>query len=444
MATTYIPPQVIVQGERAMGGTQEYIQPSTICIIGRIDRYPSKIINRILANGYTITIDEKNIIEDSITLTTVDGTKLVKDTDYTQAVNADENNLSITVINKDLKTQSISINYQYLPDAFFDPLKWFTKASIENYYGAPYNDDHTVASSIVASAEMTLDNGATSVCILPVKDPVTGSKNPSQTLEQALQKIQQMDDIAIIVPAALTKDDLLVIKNHISWCNTHAHERRGIFAIDGTTTTFSVDALCDISRSLDDEFILFIPNTIAPVYVSDSRNTINLPGWLWAAALAGVAIQTPVQNALTRQNLTGFYGVQDWLYEEKNTLAQAGCCVIEMVNGVIRVRHSVVTFQDQQLDWCYSGVYIYIMRAMRALFDPYIGKPSSDVMVTSIASECQLYLIQAQETGLIYGFSDLEVARRNRRPDIIDVTFHYRWLAPINWIYVNFSVDTTY
>lgn len=441
---TYIPPQVIVQGERATSGVSEYIQPSVVCIVGRIDRYPSKTKSRILGNGYSITIDEANLIEGTIELTTVDGTVLIQDTDYTVSVNADKSNFAITMINQDFKTQSVLITYQYLPEGFFDPLKWYTKTSIEAFYGVPFNDDHTIASPIVAAAEYALDNGATSVCILPVKDPISGSNNPSQTLDDALVKIKQFDDIAIIVPANLTKDDLLVIKSHIEWCNTHAHERRGLFALDGTVTALSVDDLCDVARSLDSEFIMFIPNTIAPVYVSDSRNTVNLPGWLWAAALAGVAIETPVQNALTRLTVSGFYGVQDWLYEEKNVLAEAGCCVIEVVNGVIRVRHSLTTLQDQALDWCYGGVYIYIMRAMRALFDPYIGKPSSDVMVTSIASECQLYLIQAQESGLIYGFSDLEVARRNRRPDIIDVTFHYQWLSPINWIYVNFAVDVNY
>lgn len=440
----YIPPQVIVQGTRDGGGSTEYIQPSTVCIIGRIDRYPSKTINRVLGNGYTVTINEVNLIEGSVHLTTIDGTALTEGTDYVLAVDASMENFSVTVTNEDIRTQAIAITYQYLPASFFEPLKWFTKSSIENYYGAAYNDDHTIASPLSAAAEYALDNGATSVCILPVKDPVSGSKNPAQKLEDALTKIKQADDVAIIVPANLTKDDLLVIKSHINWCNANAHERRAIFAIDGTTTTFSVDALADIARSLDNDFIMFIPNTIAPVYVSDSRNTINLPGWLWAAALAGVAISTPVQQALTRKTLSGFYGVQDWLYEEKNVLAEAGCCVIEMVNGVIRVRHSLVTTQNMQLDWCYSGVYIYIMRAMRSIFDPYIGKPSSDVMVTSIAAEAQLYLVQLQEDNMIYGFSDLEVARRNRRPDVIDVTFRYRWLAPINWIYVNFTVDTTY
>ena len=125
-------------------------------------------------------------------------------------------------------------------------------------------------------------------------------------------------------------------------------------------------------------------------------------------------------------------------------LAQSGGCVLETANGSVKIRQSNVTTQERVLDWSYSGVYQYVTRAMRTLFDPYIGKPSSDATVLAIDSLAMNELSLMVDRGFIANFDDLEVTRRNDQPDTIDVSFKYAWLQPINWIYVNFSVDMTY
>ena len=75
-------------------------------------------------------------------------------------------------------------------------------------------------------------------------------------------------------------------REHIIWCCGHQLERRGIFALDGTTTTYTIDDLCAVAGSMDSEQIMFIPNNIASIYVSETRRSQNLPGWLYAAAAA--------------------------------------------------------------------------------------------------------------------------------------------------------------
>ena len=442
---TYIPPSVIVQGEQNPGATTRFVIPSTVCLLGKINKYPVKNVSRVLGNGDTVTLDAKNLIQDSLKLTDYSGNVLVKDTDYTQTVDATAKTLSITVTNPDIKTQSILISYQFVPDKFFEPLKWFTKNSINDYYGQPWNDDHSINSSLSAAAEFAFNNGATSLCIIPVFEKENESDtNPKQSLTDALEKLKLQDDIAIICPIGFDKDSLIQIRNHIDWCNNNKLERRGIFAIDGIAKTYSVEDLINIEMSLDNKAVMFIPNTIASVFVSDSRSSIDLPGWLYAAAMSGLAISLPFYQSLTRMNLNGFYSVQPYLYEVKNMLAQSGGCVLEMANGNVKVRHSVVTYQKELLDWSYSGVYQYVTRAMRNLFDPYIGKPSSDATLLAIDSLAEQELSQMIDRGFIAAFDDLEVTRRNGSPDTIDVSFRYAWLAPVNWIYVNFNVDMTY
>lgn len=448
--TAYIPPSVIVNGDATPGATTQFIIPSTICIIGNIDKYPSKTVSRVLENGATATISVENLIEDSIRLTDYSGNVLVKDTDYTQTVDIEKKTFSVTVTNPDIKTQAIMIAYEWVPDKFFDPLKWFTKNSINDYYGEPWNDDHSINSSISAAAEMAFNNGATSLCILPVFEaPLddTGKpldKNPHQSLTDALEKLKLQDDIAIICPIGFDKDSLVQIRNHIDWCNKNRLERRGIFALDGMAKAYSIEDIINVQMSLDNSAVMFISNTISYLFVSNSRTYIKLPGWLYAAAMSGLAISQPFYQSLTRMNLSGFYNVQPYLYEEKNMLAQSGGCVLEMANGSVKIRQSNVTTQDRVLDWSYSGVYQYVTRAMRSLFDPYIGKPSSDATLLAINSLAMNELSIMTDRGFIANYDDLEVRRRNEQPDTIDVSFKYAWLQPINWIYVNFSVDMTY
>lgn len=440
----YIPPQVIVNGDMSAEGSTAYVQPQTIALVCKIDKYPSKTASRILGNGATATISVKNLIESTVTVKDYSGNTLVKDTDYTMAVDQEASTFSITVINKDIKTQALLIGYQYLPDKFFEPLKWFTMSAITAYYGEAYDDNNNIASNITAAADYAFKNGATSLCILPVFDGKTSGNSVKQSLNEALEKLKLQQDIAIVCPIGFDDTSFGTFKDHILWCNEHQVERRGIFSLDGTAKTYSVDDLVSIASSLDSEFILFTPNTIAPVYVTDARDYVNLPGWLYGAAIAGLAIATSFEQSLTRHQIYGFYGTQSYLYEEKNILAQAGCCVLELQNGSLKIRHSVTTKQSSLIDWSYSGVYIYMMGSMRALYDPYIGQPSDDILKLQILTTSKTFLTAQVDAGIIYSYDSLEVSRRTGNPEVIDVSFRYAWLRPINWIYVNFAVDLTY
>lgn len=440
---SYIPPQVIVNGKVDYQGTTEYVQPSVVALVTKVDSYLSRETSRVLGNGATAVINVKNLVESSVKLKDYSGKTLVKDTDYTLAVDKANATFSVTVINKDIKTQALLISYEYIPDDFFEPLKWFTLASIASYYGAAYNDDNSIKTPMTAAADFAFRNGASTICIIPVYEPADKSL-PSQTIDEALDKLKLHEDIAIVVPIGFTAAELTNVRDHIRWCEEHQLERRGIFGLDGTKTTYTVADLTQIASTLDSEFIMFIPNTIAPVYVTDSRNSVNLPGWLYAAAVAGVAMATPIDLSLTRHVVTGFYGTQSYLYEEKNTLAQAGCCVIEMINGQLKIRHSVVTKQSQLLDWTFGGIYNYLMGAIRTELDPYIGKPSTDVLVSEIDADVNLFLTKQKEINYLYDFDSLEVSRRQSNPEIIDVTFRCSIIRPTLWIYVTFYVDLTY
>ena len=132
---TYVPPSVIVRGNYEFQGESKYIQPSTLALVVRLDSYPTKTANRTLSNGSTAVIDVRNLIEDSVTLRDYAGGLLTKDVDYKLSVDADNDTFSVTITKQSIKGQTILISYKYLPDNFFEPLAWYTLASVADYYG---------------------------------------------------------------------------------------------------------------------------------------------------------------------------------------------------------------------------------------------------------------------------------------------------------------------
>jgi hypothetical protein len=198
----------------------------------------------------------------------------------------------------------------------------------------------------------------------------------------------------------------------------------------------------NIMQKFDDQNIMFIPNNIGAMIPSDNTTSVNIPGWLFAAAVCGLAMSIEVWQTLTRKNVYGFSGLQDFLYEEKNTLAAAGGCVIEKANSSLRIRHSLVTSQSGLVEWTFGGVYQHIVRDLRTALDVYVGQPSTDVVLAEIQSKVSMYLTQQVDQSIIKAYKDVSVQLRSGSPGVIDVTFSYTWLSAINWIYVNFSVDT--
>ena len=147
----YVPPSVIIDAPQDLTGVTTYVEPSTVAIVARVDSYPTRTMSRVLGNGATAVISAPNVIMESIKLKDYSGKDLEKDTDYTQTQDEEAQTFSIKVINPEIKTQSILISYEYLPDDFFEPLKFFTINSVAEYYGAAYNDDYTINSPITAA-----------------------------------------------------------------------------------------------------------------------------------------------------------------------------------------------------------------------------------------------------------------------------------------------------
>lgn len=448
--TNYLPPEVIINGNPNIQTDTSFITPSTLCILGNINEtYPTVTNTQVLSNGSTITITDSNLITGSLTLTTTSGTVLTENTDYTLTTDSTNSILTINITNSSINQQPTIISYQTLPENFWKPLKWWNLNTISKYYGAAWVNN-TVNSPITAAATCAFQNGAINVCCIPYTNStetlnlLNGGTSTGQTLETALATLLDEDDINIIIPVNSSQSDLETVQGFINQRNSMNNPIRGIMSLDGTTTTYSSTQLIGIAGTLNSFETLFIPNTIAQMTVNNTNVITNQPGWCYAAALGGLATTLKYYESMTRRTLLGFTPYNQYTSTVMNSLAAGGCCVLYSHNGSFLVRQSLSTYQNNLLDWSYSGVFNYLKENIAGLLESFIGEPSTDEVLLYIKSRMQLFFTQCKENNLIYDYTTPVVTRDANSPNVINVTFSAAWLNPIDYIQVDFTFNTQY
>ena len=453
----YMAPGVTVNGTQNITGSTQFVNPSTVAIIGNVTAYPQRSQTVVLSNGSTATVQGVNIVSGSVQASTVNGTQLVQGTDYTLSMSSDGQSFTLTIINESFGTQAVLITYQTIPTDFFQALAWWSLGNVEAYYGPAFDENGNVSNPLSAAASFAFANGATTVCVIPVYDPSGDAANATtgvftntsgvttgQTWSAALQSLRQRNDISLIVPVAASSDELDQVGAHVTWCNQNQLERRAITAVDGTTTSYTESQLAAVAASLNSDEILFIPNTTVQLYGGSTVSQVSAPGWLAAAALAGLTLSQDFWESLTNKTVSGFAGIQQYSLEEMNTLAGSGCCVLTAQSGAVTVREAVTTLQSSKVDWSYSGVYNYLMEYLRSLFQPYIGRPSNDAVVLSIGMTAESWLNDLVSQEIIYGYQNLQVFRQQNDPSTVVVSFQASWENPLLYVKIGFDFNTSY
>ena len=103
---------------------------------------------------------------------------------------------------------------------------------------------------------------------------------------------------------------------------------------------------------------------------------------------------------------------------------------------------SVVTTQDQSLDFSFAGVDNYLADSLSSYYDNYIGELATTTAIMGIQGSTQLFLQQQVSQNIIRSYSNVTVTQDSLVPTQIDVTFTCTWLPPIYNIAVNYTFDS--
>ena len=419
----YQAPGIIVNGNPVITGSTAFVTPSTTALVCLISQLPQKAETIVISDGSTIAISTSGVVAGTINIALSNGTQLEEGTDYTVSGN------TVAIADSSLTNALATLTYQYAPANFYSALKWFNFASVEAYYGQAFDSAGNVENVPSAAAYYAFQNGAESVCIVPVY-------SGAQSLQQALSLLSQEDDISVIVPCAFPSSDFSTFTQAIQQGNAQGNMRRGIYGLSSGASE-TVEAMQVLAAGINSFEVMLVGNMQA---FSTTGNP--LPPYLYACAIAGINASTDFYQTLTNKTVGGFGQDSSMTPTEMNSLAGAGMTVVNARNGSNKIRQSLTTWQSSLLDWSYGGVYNYLKESVKSLFDSFIGQQASTEILLSIQATLNLFLDQQEQQGIIKSYSDVSVQLASNAPDTVLVSFTATWQAPLNYIQIGFNFNT--
>ena len=482
--TTYVPPDVYVDAGTTPTIQAVGIDPTVICLIGNGVGYHTFSETVSFASSTSAVLTQKGINASSIVVTgyvtdpNASGQSIphtfVKDAgstinDYSITTNTTPGvDKSITTITKSVGSDievgypEVTVTYQYT-DVNYHSLNFFEDfASFQDTYG-PALDPSTgvLVSPLTMAAQVAIQNGATRLYAIAL-DATQGTV--ANQFAVAYQLLGASNTSAnVVVPLFDNVTSLSALSGMLTTFNAallaDANNRAlrvGIVGFDEDVVASTDDVVALATGVKSKRLVLAWPNQLN-YYNGYTNTTSTLSGFYLAAAYAGRLASQDPQMPLTRKQLRGFSGLPTGVQAalkitDKNKLAASGVAVTETArDGSLVVRHGLTT------DYA-GGVLtreISLVRSQDSLYgllqgtlesSGLIGIPIDDNTALSVKSIVSGALEAAKSSGIITDYTNLAVRQQNPPsgdPTVIEVRFAYKPAWPLNYILVNFTVDTT-
>jgi hypothetical protein len=125
-----------------------------------------------------------------------------------------------------------------------------------------------------------------------------------------------------------------------------------------------------------------------------------------------------------------------------NSVAQAGCSIIEQVGSSFRVRHAITTDPSNVLSIQPSITFLKdeIQQDIRDLLDPYIGRKFLNSVLTDMNSDLVSYFKGKVDAELVQTYSNITVTRDDNDPRIARVKAAYVPVGELTYIMVDLTI----
>ena len=352
----------------------------------------------------------------------------------------------------------VQVSYRYTDPEYYQVWSLYDYDDVRDLYGEPFDANGNIQSELTLAAKFALMNGASTVLTCAVDQESrypAGSSNAGQAktiadqYQDALDKLSDEDQIAVIVPA--TGNSLLChdgVKNHVNLQSANRYERRAIIGIDGSAVRVPSSARVELAKTLSDSRVALISPSQFSYYAPELSKEITVGGQFVAAAVAGRSVSQIAAMPLTRKTIAGFIGpsVEDTGREgEKNKETSNGLMVIERTRrNQVQVRHGVTTNPTDMLtsEWSIVGQQDVMVYRVRDYLDAdgLIGMPIYDTTLIQVKASAESALVSLVRDLVIVGYQNLKVRQIANRPEVIEVRYEWKPAYPLNYIVVRYSV----
>ncbi|QDN95024.1 hypothetical protein FNV58_00560 (plasmid) [Streptomyces sp. RLB1-9] len=491
-SATYTPPGVYVSDESTPTVTPRGVSTTTVTVIGPALGYQttSEVVTVFSASAtalaqrgvYTTAVVGPPAIAAPV-VTTLSGTAMVYNTDYTFVVTAGSGGAAtaITSIKRLSSSQSdltqpspnglkdgdqVRVTYAFTNATYYEPTEFEDYDQVVATYGqamvstSPTSPTASqVASALTLAAKIALENGAASVLCVAT-NPSAGDFRAQ--LQAAYSKLEADYRAQILVPLFVdgtynahtptnVANMLADVKNH---CETAADDGYGRMAFTGLATTYDNTtghdqlALAQDSKRL----VLCYPNRLLAFNSAVNAST-EVDGFYLAAAMAGRLARNAVARGLTNQSLTSFTGLPATIAQAmtrtfKNNLSKSGVNVAEInQNNQLVARHGVSTNMSsiltQEISLTRIGDVLLQMIQVGMSNAGLIGEPITAETTINVKSALIGLLEQAVSDAIIVSYANAQVRQQSADPSVIEGTFSYKPPIPMNYVVVKFAVDLT-
>lgn len=467
--------------------------PADICLVGR-------------ARGYQVRTDQFPLVGTSAiplpglpvgaTLTAVDSVKDALDPSKGQATGAGYTLTTDYTVQAGAGTitrvgagaiedgRIVNVTYRYVAADYFDPIRLFDMAAVEERFGPSVNPSgNAISSHLSYAAAIAFENGAPSVVCQPLfrrstpGDPNTARNDVDDTQAAAqsswtdtLFVLRDIEDINILVPVvgqsqpnigdATWLSIVQAFQDHVQYMKGNDQHMVTILGEDSSAsasvaqkTTLRTHAATLAGRyggAVAENTVMISPSKFRRSFPAYGV-TNYVGGQFVAAAISGMIASRPVSSSLTKKALSGFIEVAPWASglsrQDQDDDASVGLMVISQNKGLITVRHSVTTATDQS-----ARRELSVVRAKHRLIESIRDTLDRQIIGNLIADENAPFVVSSAVSGVlaellqmrdIVDYSPPSARLLSLEPTTIQVKFSYRPAFPVNYIDVSFSLDLT-
>ena len=461
--TQYQPPGVYIEQIASPLVGVSGIAPDVVAIVGPALGYKTVTESYALTGTTPITLAHYGANATSVTVQSQSG-QTYQNTDFAATVingaTTAQNQVQVArTSGSNIPSGSVVyITYQYTDANYFLPATYTDYPTLKKDWGEPLNlVTNAITSPISLAAMLAFTNGAQQVVVCPTTDTTNATRTGLST---AYNNMAANEDIDIVVPLPVgisgspgnPGDSINVGLDLASFLTQQAQQ--GIFSVG----MLGYDLACTVgpdtiaggvgSYRVQEHW----PNSLN-FYNGANNQTFQVSGYYLAAAWAGVLASLQRQVPLTKKYVSGFSGIPNSVFATmtaayKNQLSKAGVAVTEVVNGGgLQMRHSVttntaaVTSRELSIIRAGDGMVEVIQNTLTN--SGLIGSAFGPNTLQNIKSLMQGSLESLVNSGMIVGYNSLGVQQQGTTPVVVLVQFQYQPAYPLNYILVQYQIDTS-
>jgi hypothetical protein len=378
----------------------------------------------------------------------------------------------------------VDVTYRYVANDYFDPIRLFDMAAVEERFGPSVNAaGNAISSHLSYAAALAFENGASSViCQAIFKRATPGNPDTARqdvddttaasvsTWTDTLFVLRDIEDINILVPVvgqsqanvgdATWLSIVQGFQDHVQFMKSNDQH---IVVIAGEDSSASASVAQKLTLrthagtlagryagATAENTVLVTPSKFKRSF--PAYGVVNFVGGQFAAAaIAGMVASRPVSSSLTKKAISGFIEVSPWSSglsrKDQDDDAAAGLLVINQSRGLITVRHSVTLATDSS-----ARRELSVVRAKHRLIESVRDTLDRQIIGNLIADENAPFVVSSAVGGVlaellqqrdIVDYSAPSARFKSIEPTTIEVKFSYRPAFPVNYIDVSFSLDLT-